>query len=77
MSNVAQTAKGRMTAQHPTIMVSAGEASGDIHAAHALRALSARGVEYDCFGMGADQLKDAGMELTLDCRELSACAFLH
>jgi len=52
-------------------MVSAGEASGDIHAAHALQALRKRGVEFDCFGMGADRLKDAGMELTLDCRELA------
>ncbi len=52
-------------------MISAGEASGDIHAAHALQALIDRGVEFDCFGMGADRLKATGMELTLDCRELA------
>jgi len=60
-----------MNPSRPKIMISAGEASGDIHAAHALQALSNRGVEFDCFGMGADRLKSAGMELTLDCRELA------
>lgn len=60
-----------MNASRPTIMVSAGEASGDIHAAHALQALSNSGVDFDCFGMGADHLNAAGMELTLDCRELA------
>jgi len=60
-----------MNTSRPTLMVSAGEASGDIHAAHALQALKERGVEFNCFGMGADRLKEAGMELTLDCRELA------
>ncbi len=60
-----------MNPSRPTIMVSAGEASGDIHAAHALQALIDSGVVFDCFGMGADRLKAAGMELTLDCRELA------
>jgi len=60
-----------MNASRPTLMVSAGEASGDIHAAHALQALQTQGIEFDCFGMGADRLKAAGMELTIDCRELA------
>lgn len=60
-----------MSAYRPTIMISAGEASGDIHAAHALQALRNRGTEFDSFGMGADHLKAAGMELTLDCRDLA------
>ena len=52
-------------------MISAGEASSDMHAAHALRALKKQGVQFDCFGMGADKLEAVGMELTLDCRELA------
>lgn len=60
-----------MTTSRPTLMISAGEASSDIHAAHALRALQKRGLLFDSFGMGADQLRDAGMELNLDCRELA------
>jgi len=60
-----------MRDKHYSIMVSAGEASSDMHAAHAINALSERGVQFDCFGMGANQLQAAGMELTLDCRELA------
>ncbi|MCL4157294.1 UNVERIFIED_CONTAM: hypothetical protein GTU68_051042 [Idotea baltica] len=52
-------------------MLSAGEASGDMHAAHALNELRALGFAFTSFGMGADKLKDAGMELILDCRELA------
>jgi lipid-A-disaccharide synthase len=52
-------------------MISAGEASSDMHAAHALSALKNQGLEFDCFGMGADKLEAVGMELTLDCRELA------
>jgi len=60
-----------MTQQRLNLMFSAGEASSDMHAAEAVAELRKRGVEFDCFGMGADKLKAAGMELTLDCRELS------
>lgn len=42
-----------------------------MHAAHALNELHARGFAFTSFGMGADKLKAAGMELTLDCRELA------
>ena len=52
-------------------MVSAGEASGDAHAAHALEALRARGVAAESFGMGAGALEAAGMELLVDCRDLA------
>ena len=52
-------------------MVSAGEASGDAHAAHAIEALSDQGVAFSSFGMGADQLQAAGTELIVDCRDLA------
>ena len=55
----------------PTLMVSAGEASSDMHAAHALVALQHTGLEFDSFGMGAGQLLAAGTELLVDCRELA------
>ncbi len=53
------------------IMVSAGEASGDAHAAHALEALSERGTNFDSFGMGASKLESIGCHITVDCRELA------
>jgi len=60
-----------MEPKRPLLMISAGEASSDMHAAHLLQALKKRKVEFDAFGMGANKLRDAGMELTLDCRELA------
>ncbi len=60
-----------MNTSKPLLMVSAGEASSDMHAAHALNALKNQGLDFDSFGMGADKLEAAGMELTLDCRELA------
>ena len=52
-------------------MVSAGEASSDAHAAHALEALQADNVPFECFGMGAGLLQNAGAELLVDCRDLA------
>ncbi len=52
-------------------MVSAGEASGDAHAAHAIEALKSTVENVKCFGMGADALQAVGVELIVDCRELA------
>jgi len=54
-----------------TLMVSAGEASGDAHAAHALSALQQQGLEFDSFGMGAGRLTAIGTEVLVDCRDLA------
>ena len=58
------------------IMVSAGEASGDAHAAHALEALQSRGTGFDSFGMGASHLQAQGCDLVVDCRELAVIGFI-
>ena len=57
-------------------MVSAGEASSDAHAAHALDALRARGVVFESYGMGAGELKKSGTELVVDCRDLAVIGFV-
>ena len=56
------------TSKPLSIMVSAGEASGDAHAAHALQALS---LDFTAFGMGAGMLEQSGTELVVDCRDLA------
>ena len=58
------------------IMVSAGEASGDAHAAHALEALQTRGTDFESFGMGASLLQTQGCDLIVDCRELAVIGFI-
>jgi len=62
--------------KRPLIMVSAGEASSDHHAAHALDALNRKGVEWDAFGMGASQLEALGVEISVDCRDLAVIGFV-
>mgnify|MGYP000713131353 CR=1 FL=1 len=52
-------------------MISAGEASGDAHAAHALDELRESGVPFNAFGMGAGALAASGTELIVDCRDLA------
>src|ERR1700674_2485984 len=56
---------------HPTqILISAGEASGDMYAARLATALRAR-ADVQLFGMGGPRMRDAGVELVADCSEVS------
>lgn len=59
-----------------SVMVSAGEASSDAHAAHALDALHTQGVAFKSFGMGAGALEESGTELVVDCRDLAVIGFV-
>ena len=52
------------------ILISAGEASGDMYAARLATALRAR-VDVQLFGMGGQRMRDAGVELVADCSEVS------
>jgi len=52
------------------ILISAGETSGDIHAARLVHALRSRtGAEF--FGMGGPHMRDAGVETIVDSREVA------
>ncbi|MCI0573591.1 MAG: lipid-A-disaccharide synthase, partial [Myxococcaceae bacterium] len=53
------------------ILVVAGEASGDQHAAALVEQLKARRPDLRFFGMGGPRLKAAGVELLYDAREVS------
>ncbi|MDZ7749534.1 MAG: lipid-A-disaccharide synthase [Halofilum sp. (in: g-proteobacteria)] len=55
----------------PRLMISAGEASGDHHAARFVQALRQRGHAPVLAGMGGPRLAREGMELVVDCRELA------
>jgi len=60
------------------IMISAGEASGDMHAAKALTTLgtSATG-SVEAFGMGGKHLADAGMDLLVDIEQHSVMGLVE
>ncbi len=58
-------------ADPPRLLISAGESSGDHHAARVLHALQARGVNPHVAGMGGPRLAAAGMEILVDCREMA------
>src|ERR1700681_256700 len=52
------------------ILISAGEASGDMYAAHLATALRAR-ADVHLYGMGGPRMREAGVELVSDCAEVS------
>jgi lipid-A-disaccharide synthase len=52
------------------ILISAGEASGDMYAARLATALCAR-ANVHLFGMGGPRMREAGVEIIADCSEVS------
>ena len=56
----------------PRFLVVAGEASGDLHAAAAVRALKAREPSAELFGMGGRHLREAGVEILYGASEIAA-----
>ena len=59
----------------PTILVLAGEASGDQHGASVVRALRARWPACRLLGLGGEALKNAGVELLADPERLAVMGF--
>ena len=55
----------------PTVMVSCGEASGDLYAGALVRAIGRRAPGARVFGLGGEQLRQAGAELEGDYRGLA------
>ncbi len=58
------------------ILISAGEASGDMYAARLAAALRAR-ADVRLFGMGGTRMRDAGVELVADCSEVSVVGIVE
>ena len=55
-----------MTSEYQNIMVVAGEASGDLHAAALVRSLRRIEPQYRYYGVGGQQLRAEGVELVAD-----------
>lgn len=59
------------------VLISAGEASGDIHAAAVTAALKKIDREAQVFGMGGDALRNAGGEVLFDIKEHGVMGFVE
>ena len=59
------------------ILISAGEASGDLHAGAVTRAIKQLEPEAEVFGMGGDRLREAGGEVLFDIRDHSVMGFVE
>ena len=57
------------------ILVVAGEASGDMHAAKVIRRMKELNPELEFFGMGGQQMAEAGVDILYDPTELSVIGF--
>ena len=59
------------------IMISAGEASGDFHAANLVKALHKIDPTIRVSGMGSDRMREADVELLYDCREIAVMGIIE
>lgn len=58
-------------------MISAGEASGDLHAANLVTALHKIDPTISVHGMGSDRMREAGVELLYDCRDIAVMGIIE
>lgn len=58
-------------------MVSAGEVSGDMHAAAVINELKKKVEDLEIFGMGSTALKKAGVEIIIDPTEISTIGYIE
>ena len=59
------------------IMISAGEASGDMHAAAFVKELQSSSETYEFYGLGGPQLEALGIELLVDCRDIAVVGIVE
>lgn len=60
---------------YPTIFISAGEASGDLHGSHVVQSLKKQLPGSNFFGLGGDRMRDQGVELLFHARKLAFMGF--
>jgi len=58
-----------------TVMVVAGELSGDLHAARLIRDLRAARPDVDLFGIGGDAMRKEGVRIEVDAHEMAVLGF--
>ena len=63
--------------RQPNLLVIAGEVSGDMHAAHAVRELLKRRPGLTVWGIGGDRLREQGVELLQHTRDMSVLGLVE
>ncbi len=66
-----------MSKTQPHFIIVAGEASGDMHAAHLVRAIKERCPQTAFSGVGGQQMAEAGVELLTDLTRLAVVGFVE
>ncbi|MBD3368411.1 MAG: lipid-A-disaccharide synthase [Candidatus Eisenbacteria bacterium] len=66
-----------MESQTASILMVAGEASGDLHASKVVAAYLSRASGGTVFGVGGDRMRDAGMELVYHTDDFAVVGFLE
>ncbi len=61
----------------PSILIVAGEASGDSHGAHLVKHILNHSPDIQFFAMGGSKLSNAGAHLIVDAKELAVVGFLE
>ncbi|ADL13675.1 lipid-A-disaccharide synthase [Acetohalobium arabaticum] len=61
----------------PTVLVVAGEASGDLHAAHVIKEMKKLHSDLEFIGLGGDKMAEAGVDIIFDPTELSTIGFME
>ena len=59
------------------VMISAGEASGDMHAANVVKALHQQDSSIEVYGMGGEHLRKAGVDLLVDCTDIAVMGIVE
>ena len=61
----------------PKVMISAGEASGDLHGASVAEALNGMRPGIKLFGMGGSNMRDAGVDIAYDIADIGVMGFVE
>jgi lipid-A-disaccharide synthase len=64
-----------MNTSAPSVLIIAGEVSGDMHAARLVRAVKERLPEARFFGIGGDDLRSAGVEIRYEVGDMAVMGF--
>ncbi|MBU4342978.1 MAG: lipid-A-disaccharide synthase [Candidatus Omnitrophica bacterium] len=63
--------------KHKKLMIIAGEASGDLHAAHLVKSIKQVNPHIEIFGVGGKNMKEQGVDIVYDIVELAVVGFVE